>query len=128
MVQKFITKVIARLLKNRNFSIENRTILVSALLDELNFIPSYAILELDEQGKILVEGKPLDSEQSVSIREGARALLNSPTYRLLRNQVAFQAVTVGVHTGDTPERIYFSKVALWWGLEEEKLIRLLAQE
>ncbi len=128
MWQKILTRVVARLLRSSRLSFENRTILVTALLDELNFLPSRAILELDEQGRILVEGEPLEIEQAISIREGAKALLNSPTYRLIRNQVAFQAVTIGVHTGDTPERMYFSKVVLWWGMEIEKLIRLLAQE
>lgn len=128
MWQKFIARLAAWLLKNQRLSFENRTVLVTALLDELNLIPYRAILELDEQGKIIVEGEPLDVEQSISIREGAKALLSNPTDRLIERQIAFQAVTIGIHTGDTPERIYFSKVALWWGLEREKLRRLLAQE
>lgn len=128
MWQKIITRITAKLLKNSNLSIENRNILVTVLLGELNFLPHRAIIELDQQARIIVDGVPLEVEQAIAVHEGAKALLNSPVYRLVQNQVAFQAVTIGIHTGDTIEKSYWARVALWWGLEQEKLIKMLAQE
>lgn len=128
MWNRFLTHLVVRMLKNSRLSYENRSVLISGILSELNSFPIGAILSEDGQGGILLKGEPLKVEDAVNLREGAKALLHSNVRQLIRDQVAFQAIAIGIHTGDTPERVYFSKVALWWGLEEEKLVRLLAQE
>lgn len=122
------TNLIVWLIKSKRFSLQNRTKCISALLNKLNFIPYKDIIETDGQGRTLIEGRPLDFEKAKQVREGAKAILDNPIRKLVRDQVAFRAVNIGVHNGDTPEKVYFSRVALWVTQQEEELLEILAGE
>lgn len=86
------------------------------------------ILTVDENGQLLVRGKRVDASQALILRRSARRLLREPSRKLVHDQVTFKAVTMGVHQGDTPEKVLFSKVVLWWGQQEDELYKLFAQQ
>lgn len=118
--------MVAYLLRRTDLSVKERTLLTAVLLDKLVALPASAILSTDEGGNLLLYGKPLTSEQVRQLRESAQLMLTSTARKAVKEQVAFMAVQLGVHHGDTPEKLLFAKAALWQGQEEEKLYHLLA--
>ena len=128
MFSRLATKLTVWLLKKSNLSLAERTTLVATLLDRLNAIPSRDIIGVNEEGRLVVNGQPLDLEGARQLREGSKLLLESPTWKFVREQVEFRAVVLGVHNGDTPEKVYFSKVAIWFGQQIDEILQLLAQE
>lgn len=122
------TRLICALLRSAHISVQDRTLLTSCLLDKLGGFPMSDILGIDENGQLLVRGKRVDASQALILRRSARRLLREPSRKLVHDQVTFKAVTMGVHQGDTPEKVLFSKVALWWGQQEDELYKLFAQQ
>lgn len=114
-------------MRSAGFSLEDRTRCVTALLDKLNFIPYKDIIEADASGRIKINGRLLDYEKAKQIRESALALLDNQCRKIVKDQVAFRAVNLGVHNGDTPEKMYFSRVALWVIQQEDELVEILSQ-
>lgn len=123
---RWSVKLVAWLLST-NLSIEDRNVLTNAVLDRLYALPFHDIITIGQDGKALVRGEPLSYEQALLMHDSAKATLDSPVRKLVREQVAFQAVTIGVHKQKIPEDILFSKAALWWGQREQELLEILAQ-
>lgn len=73
-----------------------------------------------------MNGNALEYEQARLLRESALATLNSTARNIVRKQVEYLAVTHGIHKAETPEQMLFSKAALWYGQEEDKVLRVLA--
>src|SRR3990167_4504919 len=113
------------LLKSR-LSMENRIALTTLLLDKLNFIPAKDIIWMNETGRLEINGQEVTLEMAAKLREGARRDLLSNSLKIIREQVAFRAVAIGVHNGDTAEKIMWARVALWWQQQEKELLELLA--
>ncbi len=128
MFEKLITKSTIFLLKRSNFSLKNKTIIVTELLDNLNAIQASNIISNDGVGNILINGKELDSDMARKLRDGAKIMLDSGTRKLIRDEVENRAIILGIQKGETPEQIYFSRAAIWWGQQEEEILKKLAQE
>ena len=123
-----ITKIVIWLLKKSELSLRDRTALVTQLLDNLEAIQSRDIIKVNNEGQLVVNDRILDVEGARQLRESAIAILNSSAWKFVREQVEFRAVVLGVHNGDTPEKVYFSKVAIWFGQQIDEILQLLAQE
>lgn len=123
---RWSVRVIAWML-SRNLSLQERNLLTNAALDRLYALPFHDIITIGQDGKALVRGEPLSYEQALLMHDSAKATLDSPVRKLVREQVAFLAVTIGVHKQTIPEDIIFSKAALWWGQREQELLEILAQ-
>jgi len=128
MFTNLLIKLNTFLLRNVRLSIENRTTLVNVLLDELKAFRIKEIITFSNGGTMLVNGKPLSLESSKKIREDAAFLLNSTTREIVKDAVTFKAVSMGIHNGDTPEKMFFGRAALWFMQQEEEFYKLLAQE
>lgn len=128
MAGRAITSFVIWLLNISSLSMNDRTRLTAALLDKLNAFPAADIIKIDEKYGLLVNGVQIDVEKARLLRESAKAAFNSRACRLVWDAVAFKAVAVGVHNGDSPERVMFSKAALWWSQQEMELFSTLAQE
>lgn len=122
-----ITSIVCFLLRNSKLSLENKTKLTCCLLNKLQAIPSSDIIKTNEAGKLEVNGRELDFDGMKILREGAIMLLDSNTRKFVKEQIMFEAVKIGVHFGDTPERVIFSKAAIWQLEQEEDFIKKLAQ-
>ena len=110
-------------------SIEERTMLIGAILDRLEAVPLSNIITVREgDGAMIVNGKVIDHEAAVQLRAGARAALNNVTRKMVHEQVAVVAGTRGVVQGTTPEKLYFYRAALWCLRTEEQIYRTLAGE
>jgi len=128
MLNSLLIKIITRLFYRASITIEQRIILTNAIMDKLAVIQSGDILTVDAQGTLTINGQTLDYEQSRALLESARAMKHSTARNLVRKQVEYLAVQHGIHKAQTPEQMLFSKAAVWWGQEEERLISVLAGE
>ena len=125
---KLTTKIALIILKRKDLPLEDKTALSTALLENFDIRQFTDVLKIDEQGNVLVNGKSVDMELARKMRESAKYTLDSTVRKLVRDQVDILAINLGVHNGDTPEKILFSRTALWWGQQEDELYKLLAQE
>jgi len=122
-----IAKITAWLLKNVPLSVEDRNVLVTAVINRLD-VPVRAIITLDDSRRIVVQGKPLSIEQTQSLQEGAVALRTNVARQLIRDQVRFKAVDVGYlqNTHSDKYQELFYKAALWFAQEEDALVESLS--
>ena len=123
---KIAVYLVKWLLKNSQLSLENRIVLTAALLDKLNFIPAKDIIKTNQLGRLEINGREVTLEYAGQLRESAKRDLESLSRKIVNEQVAFRAVTLGIHNGDTLEKLIWSRVALWWAQEQEDLLKLLA--
>lgn len=123
-----IVKFTIWLLNRSNVSKDDRLLLTNAILDKLYAIPTRDIINLNEEGRLLVNNVPLDHEKTIQLRDSARAMLHSNARKMVKAQVAFNAVKMGVHKAKNTDEIFFAKAALWWGQQEDELYSLLAGE
>lgn len=126
MFARLITRLTCALLKGAHLSVQDRTLLTAAMLDTLNAFPLSDILSIDEEGKMLLQGKPVEYTQARALREGARAILRMPTEKVIRDAILFKAIVMGIHQGDSPEKVMFSKVAIWFVQERDTFLHMLA--
>lgn len=124
---KLAVKLTGWLLK-RDLSLEDRNALIIHILDSLAALPLRDIIKFDTDGSLTVNDRPLTFEQARSLRESARAALNNQALKLVHDAVLFKAIALGVHTVEKTEQMVFGRAAIWWGQQQDRIIRLLAQE
>ncbi len=125
-MQKIAVQFALWLLK-RPLSMECRTLLINAILDRLSAIPLRDIITLSENGSLVINGKELDMEELKIIYQSAIALRNNRVFNLIQDQVLHNALTFGLNSSVTLEMLYTSKAAVWWGQEENKLLKLITE-
>lgn len=125
---KLITKIIVAYARRADLSMEDRSALATVILDRLGALPFRDIIQVGSNGVLTIDGRPLDMETARKMRDSAKYVLESTARHFVREQVAFRAVTLGVHNGDTAEKAIFARAALWYGQQEDELYRMLAQE
>lgn len=124
---RFTVWATCTLLQSVHLSVEQRTMLTGILLDRLHAIPTRDIITKDEGGTMLINGRRLDVQGVIHLRESAARILREPARKLVSEQIQFKAVTLGIHQGMTPEQILFSKACIWQGAERDVLYKELAQ-
>lgn len=107
-------------LKRKDFPVSHKALTLNYLLDGVKVLPIKDCL--DFEGTLKVNGKELSIEQMVQFREGAVSLGNNWTYRTIKEQIAFEAIKIGIHTSGTTEQLLFSKAALWIQAKEMEFI------
>lgn len=108
-------------------TLQQRTKLIGAILEANNAVPLRDVITFAQDGTMIIEDELIDFEKAVQIRESARTALDNTARRYVQNQVASIAGRRGVAEGDTPEKLYFYRAALWWGGMEQELYEKLAQ-
>lgn len=126
MWAKIATNLAVFVLKRASLSVTDRNKLVIHLLDKLGALPFRDIITVDEQGSLLVSGRTVTMEQARVLRDSARGALDSQAFRIIREQVLFQAVTLGTHKAEDEKQMFFARAAIWWGQREDEFLRLLA--
>ncbi|HEY9826357.1 MAG TPA: hypothetical protein V6D19_12990 [Stenomitos sp.] len=118
-------KLVIFLLTRAKISNENRLSLTNAVLDKLGALPVRDAIRQDETGALLVNDRPVDLETAKLLRESARGALNSMALKVVREQVEFAAITVGVHQATDPWAMIFGKSAIWYHQQQEKYLKIL---
>lgn len=121
------TKLAIFALKSARLPVKDRNLLTACILDRLAALPLRDIIHVNEEGNLLVNGRPVDVETARQLRESARGALTSTAFKFIRQQVAFQAINIGVHKAEDELQMFFGRAAIWWGQQEEIQLRLLAQ-
>ena len=114
MFRKTNLKDVVSYLENNKLEGEEKTRLISALIGNLNAFPMDEIIKIDHNGSVLANGQELTLEQTVIFRQGVSAIRDSWTFKLIADQIMFEAIKTGVHKGLTTESIMFSKTAIWF--------------
>jgi hypothetical protein len=69
----------------------------------------------------------MDMEKARMLHEFANQALDNKADKLIDQQVMWVSIVNGLHNGDTPEKIYFYRAAIWWSQQRQRLLHLLAQ-
>lgn len=120
--------VLLALQYSAEFTVSDRALFTAKLLDKMRALPVRDILTTDEQGTLLVNGRSLDPESVIRLRESARVLKESRARKLIKGHIRFLAIKEGVHKASNDEQVLFSKAALWIDEQEDYLLNLLAPE
>lgn len=120
-----LVRLVCWLLKYKKLTTHERGLLTNQVLNSIDALPTRAIITLNE-GKIFIQGVPLDTEKNYVLREAAESALHNPALKFVHDQVLYQAVSLGVHQAQTVEQIQFSKAAIWYGQQELELLKTLS--
>lgn len=126
MLNKYITKLAVWLLRHKTLSSQEKAVLLSTVLDSISSLPFHDMISSNESGRLIVNGKPVTVEMARNLRHSAKAGLDNVAIRFIREQIAFMAINIGVHNGDSPDKIMFARTALWNGQQEKLLLEKLA--
>lgn len=85
-------------------------------------MPIDSVITFNIEGKILVNNKQLEVEQAIRLRQAARSLKDNSFYKLIKEQIAYEAIKMGVHSSVTMDGILMSKSALWIQQQEINLL------
>lgn len=118
---------LAKWFLKRDWTLEERVELSTAILDNLSALPLRAIIQDSEQG-ILINGKLADLPTLQTLRESAHQALSNKALDFIGQQVEFIAVQRGVHQATKPEDLYFYRAALWFSQQLKEHLQILAQE
>lgn len=112
----------------RNWSLKDKQVLMSALLKGMDAVPLRSLIVQDQVGRISIQGKLLDGESTGKLRESASNALNNHALQVVRDQVRWKAIDEGfLRTGD-PEHAIFFKAALWYAQEEKNMLMEIAKD
>ena len=118
-----------KLMRSARLSLEDRSLLTTTVLNALHALPLQAIISTGSSGEVLINGQPLDIEQVRQLRDSARVALNNKALGVIREQVAWVAVTTGVHKVERDiYQLLFARAALWWSQQVQEHLELLAQK
>lgn len=124
MLKHLIAKFTIWLLKNNKITGEDKTLVIASLLDNIDALPIHEVIKFSENG-IVINGNQIEPDVAIKLRESAVALRDSYARKTIHNQMTYEAIKMGVHTGLNPEMIMFSKAALWYQQQEDKIIASL---
>ena len=124
-MQRFVVNFAVWLLK-KDLSLENKAKLLNSILHNLRALPLRSIISVSENGSLVIRDKELDREEMNILKESASALKDNRVFNLIQDEVLFRAFNFGVNHSTNFDQIYASKMAVWWGQEENKLIKLIA--
>lgn len=128
MFGRLATFLTIHLLRGVRLTIQDRTALTNVLLDKLQAFPSKDVLTIGENGRLVVGEREVDIDVARKLRQGADAALENSALKVIRDQIAVRAIAMGIHNGDTPEKLFFGRAALWYHQQLDELLKLLATE
>jgi len=113
-------------LKRKKVDPENKALILNALLEHISALPIKDIVTYDVNGTVQLNGEALEPSQLIRLKDGAEALRNNPTYKVIKDQIAYEAIKFGVHSSTTLDMVLFGKAALWIQQQEKSLIAKLS--
>ena len=120
MLNKTTTNLIKQL-KKTNLPLEDRTALITVLLDKLAVLPINNALVVNHKG-VVINGKALEPDQALMFVDSCRALKDNFAHQIIREQMKFLAINLGIHNATSLDTMYFAKAALWNLQQEDELL------
>jgi len=124
-MQTVAVKLAIWLLK-KQLSLQNKTLLINAILKDFAALPLRDIIQVSDTGSFVINGREINYEERNLLKESAKALRDNRVFGLIQDQVLYKAFTFAVNSSIDFNQIYFSKAAVWWGRTEHELIKLLS--
>jgi len=97
--------------------------LLGILNKNFNNFPLSNVVTFTQDGSLTANGRKLDLDETVKFRQGIGALRDNWAFQLLGDQVLYEAIKHGVHLGDTPEKMMFSKSCIYFITKFRELIQ-----
>ena len=113
------------LLKRKKLTTLQRQQLINQVLASVDALPLHSIITVNG-ADVSIRGVPLNAEQSVALRDSADQALHNRALQIVHEQVLYQAVSLGVHQAQNTEQIQFAKAAIWYGQEEQRILKALS--
>lgn len=98
------------------------------MLESVQGLPFRDVVTFDLDGTVYISGKKLDTDQSIRLREGIVSLSNNQAYKAIKEQIAYEAVKLGVNSSLSMDMVLMSKSALWLQEQEKRLVAELSGE
>lgn len=117
-----LSKLVIWLLKSNTLSGDDKVKVTNALLKNIGALPLRSTISFDNNQTLHINGKKLDMEHATIFVDSCRSLKESFARQVIREQVKFLAIEIGVHQALNSEQVMFSKAALWVIQEEDKII------
>ncbi len=108
------TKLAIKYLERKDLSREEHLSLLGITNKKLNAFPIDNVIILTQDGAILANGHKLSMEEVIKFRQGISSLRDNWAFRLLGDQIFYEAIKWGIHTGDTTDKLMFSKSSIWF--------------
>lgn len=128
MLERVITNICLWALRNKRLSGVQKGHIMTALLKNIHAIPVQKVVAFEPDGSILIGGKVLDLEHSILFRDSCIALSDNFARKIIQQQIAYDAIQMGVYQALSPEMILFAKAALWHQQEENKLLSTITRQ
>lgn len=109
-----LKKIALKILKNASLSQEEHLELLNIVNRQLNSFPIGEVIQTTLDGATLANGQKLTIDEVVKFRQGVSSLRDNWAFQLLADQILFEAIKWGVHTGDSTDKIMFSKTAIYF--------------
>ena len=116
-----LAKLIVKILHWKNLKGEDKALIVTALLENIDALPLRDAIKFDADGTLLVRGRKLELEQAQALKGATEALKTNYARQLIQEQLLYEANKIALHQGLTPEMIQFAK-AVVWNLQNEELL------
>ncbi len=120
-----VTKKLITQLKKADLSLEDRTALTTALLKKLNALPLHSTIILTQQG-IMLNGKMLDTEQTINFKESCRQLQDNFAYKVIHEQTRYLAIKLGINIAVSLDTLMFAKAAIWILEQKDELLEKIS--
>lgn len=119
---KLLSKIVIWALGTTKISGEDKAIITTALLRNIDALPIRDAITYDLEGTLMIRGKKLDLDQAQSFKQGVAVLKDNFARKLIQEQLLYECSKIGLHQGLTPEMIQFAKSCVWVLQNEEQLI------
>lgn len=114
--------VVAFLKKRERFEPEDIALCTTALIDKLRMLPMQDTIYTGSEGRLIVRGKLVKNvDIHKRIIEGAKAMRNNITRKLVREKVEFEAARIGLRKATSLWDIVFAQAALWFAQQEDEV-------
>lgn len=118
-----LNKLAIKILNNASLSKEEHLELLNVVNKQINSFPISEVIQFTVDGATLANGQKLTIEEVVKFRQGVSSLRDNWAFQLLADQILFEAIKHGVHYGDNPDKIMFSKTAIYFIQKFRKFIK-----
>lgn len=104
---------VVKILENSTISKAQHMEILGLCLKEIGYFPIQDSISKHMDGSLLYNGRNMTMEAVVQFRSHLHSLKDNIAFKLISDQVIFDAIKEGVHKSDTVEKIMFSKSAIY---------------
>ncbi len=109
-----LTKLAIKYLERKDLSQAEHLSLLNLVNKQTNAFPIDNVIKLSPDGGVLANGRKLTMDEVIKFRQGISALRDNWAFQLLGDQIFYEAIKWGIHTGDTTDKMMFSKTSIWF--------------